>query len=89
MSDALIKKLHDAVKKGHIDQPFTGRTVDNWRIDYKIKNEDDLPYARSYKSSGLLANSYLYKNKESTNGNSIWLDRRKNHSGVYEYWFND
>ncbi|MCK4999513.1 MAG: hypothetical protein KAS23_08255 [Anaerohalosphaera sp.] len=84
MPDALIKKIHIAVKNGDIPEPFTAHDVTVWINKYAIIKEDDKPY--KVKTSTLLSGSTI-KSKKTKNRNSKWLYRRKDEDGIYEYWF--
>jgi hypothetical protein len=83
--DALIKRIHDAVDAGVINEPFTSQHIDSWMIEYEVRQPNGRKYSRNYAST-LLSTSYK-KKKMQKNGNSVWLDRRLNEDSVYEYWF--
>lgn len=85
MWHALIKRIHVAVKEGFLKQPFTAQEVEKWMVDYDIRKEDGEKYKAGYVAT-LLSTSYIRK-KMKKNRNSIWLDRRKNIDGIFEYWF--
>ena len=87
MPDALIKKIHDAVKNGFIEEPFTAQDVSDWMAKYKIMKEDGTPYSKGYVTT-LLSDSVI-KAKKTKNRNSKWLKRSINENGIYEYWFDD
>lgn len=87
MSYALIKRIHDAVKSGDLDEPFTSHDIEIWMARYEIRKEDGTKYKEGY-AANLLYNS-LIKKKKTKNRNSKWLHRRKNGNGLYEYWFAD
>ena len=87
-TSALIKRIHDAVKTGHIIEPFSGRSIKNWMDQYKIMKDDGTPYSKGYKPTSLLSDS-LIKPVKTKNTNSKWLRRRRNDDGIYEYWFED
>ena len=82
---ALIKQIRDAVLKDVIRQPFTAHDIEDWMERYNIRQANGQNYSKGYVST-LLSQSYIGK-QNTTNGNSIWLDRRKNKDGMYEYWF--
>ena len=85
-SNPLIKQIHDAVRAGRINEPFTARDIKNWMDRYDIRKGDGTRYAEGYRPATLLANSYIGKRNE-TNRNSEWLDRHENEDGIFEYWF--
>ena len=84
---ALIKQIHDAVLNESIQEPFTSRDIEDWMERNNIRQGNGEKYSRGYAAT-LLSTSYIGK-KMKNNKNSIWLDRRKNKDGEYEYWFDD
>lgn len=84
---ALIKRIHDAVKDGFINEPFTAKHIVTWMHENNICKEDGTQYKAGYVTT-LLSNSYIGK-KNKSNRNSVWLDRRENEDGIFEYWFVD
>ena len=87
MPVALIKKIHDAVKNGFIEEPFTAHNVEDWMAEHEIMKGDGTPYSEGYVAT-LLSDS-LIKPIKTKNRNSKWLRRRRNDDGIYEYWFAD
>lgn len=87
MSDALIKQIHDAVKTGVIEEPFTVQDIQWWMEEKDIRKEDGTKYSKGYPAS-LLSDS-VKKKKKTKNRNSKWLKQRKNENGKFEYWFAD
>ena len=85
MSYALIKRIHDAVRAGYIEQQFTELDIEDWMAEHNIRKEDGAKYKDGY-AANLLYNS-LIKEKKTKNKNSKWLHRCKNENGIYEYWF--
>ena len=81
----LIRRIHDDVRAGYIDELFTVRDIEEWMSEHNIRREDDTKYKEGYVST-LLSNS-LIKDKKTKNRNSRWLHRRKNNNGIYVYWF--
>lgn len=55
---ALINQIHNAVKNGYLDQPFTVRSMKAWVLQNKIVKDDGKPYAKKSLES-LLSNSNL------------------------------
>jgi hypothetical protein len=84
-SKPLIKQLHDGVDAGDITEPMTAHSLPEWMSACNIKKGDGEKYI-NFNAGSFLSDSYIGKKNE-TNRNSIWLDRRKNKDGVYEYWF--
>ena len=82
---ALITRIHEAVLNGTIKEPFTAHDIEDWMERDNIRQADGSKYSSGYPSR-LLSQSCIEK-QNTTNGNSIWLDRRKNKGGLYEYWF--
>ena len=85
MSFALIKRAQEAVNDGDMNEPFTVKIFESWMAEYNIRKEDGTKYKDGYVAT-LLSNSYVMK-KNTTSRNSLWLDRRMNQDGVFEYWF--
>jgi hypothetical protein len=86
-SNPLIKQLDDAVKAGDINKKFIAHSLAKWMSACNIRKGDGAAY-KNFKAGSFLCSSYI-KKKNKTNRNSVWLDRRKNKDGVYEYWFVD
>lgn len=86
MSHALIKRIHDAVKSNHIEQPFTAHDIEIWIVEKDIRKEDGTKYKAGYPAT-LLSTSYIRKVMK-RNRNSVWLDRCFNKiKCMHEYWF--
>ena len=79
MVDALIKRIDDAVKTGHINEPFTGKNAEDWMSEHEIMKEDGTPYSKGYVTT-LLSDSRIMS-KKTKNRNSKWLIRRRNNEG--------
>jgi len=78
-------RTQNAVDDRVIKESFTTRDIDNWIIDHNIRKSDGSKHTRECAAT-LLSQSHSEK-RNTTYGNSIWLDRRMNNDGPYEYLF--
>lgn len=86
--EALIRRIHAAVKEGLIPEYFTCHDVQAWVDKYDIRRIGNLRYQKGYIAT--LLSTSVKGRKPTKNRNSKWLNCQFDKKlGLNVYWFDD